>query len=68
MHRTRNQNREPVCIGRRSIQKTLRSVKGKIPPRQYKELCDCVNQAESYSAKKHLIYASIQAKKKTDAV
>ena len=62
MHRTRNENRAGIQMSGNSISSMLRSVKGRISPRKYKELCCRVNQAESYSAKKHLIYASIQAK------
>lgn len=64
MHRTRNQSREGFQMSGRSISAMLKSVKGQISPKQYKELCYQVNQASSYSAKKGLIFASIQAKQK----
>lgn len=65
MHRTRNQSRENFQMSGRSISAMLKSVKGQMSPRQYKELCYQVNQANGYSAKKGLIFASIQAKQKT---
>lgn len=64
MHRTRNQSRENFHMNGSSISAMLRSVKGQMSPRQYKELCYQVNQANSYSAKKGLIFASIQAEKR----
>ncbi|MDE6730787.1 MAG: hypothetical protein K2J71_08455 [Oscillospiraceae bacterium] len=64
MHRTKIQNRENFRLHGSSISAMLRSVKGRMSPKQYKELCCQVNQASSYSAKKGLIFASIQAKQK----
>jgi len=62
MHRTRNQNRTGIQMSGSSVSAMLRSVKGGMSPKKYKELCFRVNNASTYAQKKHLIYASIQAK------
>lgn len=68
MHRTRNQNREEFRLTGESIDDMLRSVRRILSARQYRELLKSVSESDSYAEKKHLTYASIQAKTRTDAV
>ena len=68
MHRTRNQNREEFHLTGESIDDMLRSAKRILSAGQHRELLKTVGETSSYAEKKHLIYASIQAKKRTDAV
>ena len=62
MHRSRNQNREEFHLSGERIDDMLRSVKLILSAKQYRELLKSVNETDGYAEKKHLIYASIQAK------
>lgn len=68
MHRTRNQNREEFRLTGESIDDMLRSVRRILSAKQYRELLKSVSEADGYAEKKHLIYASIQAKTRINAV
>ena len=62
MHRTRVQNREDFRISGGNIDNMLRSAKRILTAKQYRDLRNAVSEMDGYAEKKHLIYASIQAK------
>lgn len=62
MHKGRSEKQARIQLKGGSIEAMLHQVRPYLSESRYQTLCREVNEAESYSARKGLIFASVQAR------